>query len=526
MARMKPPDNGIKIRMYRQGHGDCFLMATKDADDKAFYILIDCGLKKNSELFKSQTIDKVISDIADATNNFIDVVMITHEHEDHVNGFGALKPNTTDKRYFDQIEVGEVWLAWTENGDDDDANDLRRRYEDTLYALLGARKKLLGMADSSTSSLKLSLDELLDFEGDENDLDEFYAAYSKSFRMQPDFYGSNGNKPRLGRSRIDFKKAMRYMRKKVPKSRIRFLDPKEERPHKFQNVAGILVYPLGPPRDEHLLTSLNPRGDEEFKFALSGGDRSLISAYNGDDKTDRSTKGPFEKRFGYDAQKLEAIKDKEHRDFFQRAYGWKNSKVHGKAWRRIDLDWLMAAEDLALRLDEEVNNTSLVVAIELPNTKKVLLFTGDAQRGSWISWSDLSWTHPDGSTVTAKELLGRTVLHKVSHHGSHNGTLKGKLSDSYANLSWLAQGSYKHDYVALIPSNEVWAKGKSRPWKHPLKALEDALFEKADGRVLMTNRKYGTKFPKQPAGTDDGLWKEFQKNAKLSRLYIECTIED
>jgi len=104
--------------------------------------------------------------------------------------------------------------------------------------------------------------------------------------------------------------------------------------------------------------------------------------------------------------------------------------------------------------------------------------------------------------------------------------LKGKASDTYANLSWLARGPYKHDYVALIPSNEVWAKGKSRPWKHPLKALEDALLEKADGRVLMTNRKYGTKFPKQPVGTDDDRWKEFEKNAKLKRFYIEYTVED
>ena len=527
MARMDPPDSGIKIRMYRQGHGDCFLMATKNVNDEPFYILIDCGLKKNSEVFKNQTIDKVIKDIAQATNNYIDVVMITHEHEDHVNGFGAIEPDTDDKRYFDQIEVGEVWLAWTEDGDDDDANDLRRRYKDTLYGLLGAQRKLNGMAGPEAGTLKQTLDELLDFEGAEEELDDFYDAYLESGRAQSGLLGSRGQKPKLGRSRTDFKKAMQYIRKKVPKSRIRFLDAQDETLHQFRNVAGILVYPLGPPRDENLLTSLDPKGGEEFKFALSGGDRSLISGFSEMGGKNRTDTGPFEKRYGYDADNPDKISASEHRDFFQLSYGWEETPSHGKKWRRIDLDWLMAAENLALRLENEVNNTSLVVAIELPNTKKVLLFTGDAQRGSWISWSDLSWANVHTTREVKNVLLGRTVLLKISHHGSHTGTLKGKVSDSYANLSWLARGEYESEYVALIPSNEVWAKGKSRPWKHPLKALEDALFEKAQGRVLMTNRKCGTKFPKQPEDADDHDWNKFEKNASpLKRLYLEYTVED
>ena len=55
-----------------------------------------------------------------------------------------------------------------------------------------------------------------------------------------------------------------------------------------------------------------------------------------------------------------------------------------------------------MRLNDEVNNTSLVIAIELANTGTVLLFSGDAQRGNWISWSNLEWK-PDGeSKITAR----------------------------------------------------------------------------------------------------------------------------
>ena len=57
-------------------------------------------------------------------------------------------------------------------------------------------------------------------------------------------------------------------------------------------------------------------------------------------------------------------------------------------WRRIDNEWLFSAETLALALNTGINNTSLVLAFELPHSRKVLLFAGDAQRGNWISWTD------------------------------------------------------------------------------------------------------------------------------------------
>lgn len=68
---------------------------------------------------------------------------------------------------------------------------------------------------------------------------------------------------------------------------------------------------------------------------------------------------------------------------------------------------------------------------------------GDAQAShpaslNWRSWSEGSFT--DGTAeVTVKDLLGRTVLYKVGHHGSHNATLNGKASPKYASLAWMAQ---------------------------------------------------------------------------------------
>ena len=48
-GRLIPPPNGVTIRMYRIGHGDCFLLALPGEDNDPFYILIDCGRKPGSQ---------------------------------------------------------------------------------------------------------------------------------------------------------------------------------------------------------------------------------------------------------------------------------------------------------------------------------------------------------------------------------------------------------------------------------------------------------------------------------------------
>jgi hypothetical protein len=47
--RLLAPENGVTVRMYRTGHGDCFLLAfAGEAADKPAYVLIDCGYKPGS----------------------------------------------------------------------------------------------------------------------------------------------------------------------------------------------------------------------------------------------------------------------------------------------------------------------------------------------------------------------------------------------------------------------------------------------------------------------------------------------
>src|SRR5687767_4022320 len=93
-TRMTPPRRGVKIRMYRTGLGDCFLMAFPrkksggGGGNGAFYMLVDCGVYKGTPAERNAPwVRKIVENIRDATNKKLDVLVISHEHWDHISAF-------------------------------------------------------------------------------------------------------------------------------------------------------------------------------------------------------------------------------------------------------------------------------------------------------------------------------------------------------------------------------------------------------------------------------------------------------
>lgn len=503
MPRLEPPATGFTVRMYRQGHGDCFLLATRKEEATPFYLLIDCGLWTGSEVDPRVTMEAVVDDIAVSTANHVDVVLITHEHMDHVSGFNV--PSTARPGTFcwDAIDIGEVWLAWTEDGADPDANALRRRFDDVLLGLVGVADRPGAFGLTPESHRAQLIRDVLALHTGETSFGDLAAAARDSTLAAV--------------AGLSNKHAIKRMRDKARRP-TRFLNPGQT-PFPLPGVGeGLRVFTLGPPRDPGLLLSLDPKGPEEFRFRLDGAASTLLGALSL--RADGTRLGnPFSPRFGVPPERLASPSAA----FFEQHYGTGPTKGHRCGWRRIDDDWTEAAESLALRLNDEVNNTSLVVALELPRTGKVLLFTGDAQRGSWISWSDLTWDVA-GGRLTARDLLARTVLYKVGHHGSHNATLSGRAGDAFANLEWFGRGRFADEFVAFIPANKPWAEAKKpRAWKHPLEAIEVALSKKAEGRVLRMDR--GT-LPERPEDVSLQSWRRFVQSAKVTPLYVEYVITD
>src|SRR5664279_819735 len=86
-ARASPGRPRVKIRMYRQGLGDCFLIAIRrNTSPDPYLILIDCGVVLGTP-DAGATMTKVVEDIVHESGGKIDLLLATHEHWDHVSGF-------------------------------------------------------------------------------------------------------------------------------------------------------------------------------------------------------------------------------------------------------------------------------------------------------------------------------------------------------------------------------------------------------------------------------------------------------
>lgn len=497
---MQAPTSGVAVRMYRQGHGDCYLLAFPSGKPRPIYMLIDCGFKPGSDVHAK--IGEIVEHIAASTGGHIDIVAITHEHQDHVNGIWK-----KGKPYFDGIGVGEAWLAWTEDPNDDVANELRRRHKDQLLGLLGAQRRLAAAGGDRARMLEA----LLTLELGDDGTDASFAAAAKD-------PASSTNKQSIKLIKDKAGAAVRYIR---PHGQVMTISGSE---------AGVRVYALGPPRDANLLADEDPQGAEAFPghgFVGAGG--SFLAAAMAANEESAMASQPFMTRFGVPL--TTALTDETFDPFFREHYGVAmesprdedpdKEPVGNPAWRRIDHDWLGSAEDLALALNRGINNTSLVLAFELVRSGKVLLFAADAQRGNWRSWSAGNWMI-DGRTVTTRDLLNRTVLYKVGHHGSHNATLGGTDADDWPNLSWMAHGDYGREFTAMINAVEKWAHAQDPVWEHPLPSIKQELLRKAAGRVFQTD----TDEIRKPDDVSDAEWAKFMERTNMDPLYFEYTVLD
>lgn len=109
-------DAQVRIRHYCQGIGDCHLLRFPKADGAFFWILIDCGV--HTMVTGGSALMRQIVDNIAAITRHIDILVVTHEHWDHVSGF------LSAAKQFEQITVGKVWMSWAENADEPLTRDL------------------------------------------------------------------------------------------------------------------------------------------------------------------------------------------------------------------------------------------------------------------------------------------------------------------------------------------------------------------------------------------------------------------
>jgi len=285
-------------------------------------------------------------------------------------------------------------------------------------------------------------------------------------------------------------------------------------PWTSQELPGVSIYILGPPRDETWLKKTFAT-DEVYHLAASDSAHTAFfgaAGLSGDGATAQGDVWcPFDAMYGRELRQPkpgeEAGMPEATAAFLQRHYFGPGADPgeQDQSWRRIDEDWLGSAAQFALNLDSATNNTSLVLAVELSPGGEVLLFPADAQVGNWLSWQQVQWTFDGNKKVTATDLLKRTVFYKVGHHGSHNATLREH------GLELMP-----HGLAALLPVDHEMAVKKR--WNGmPLPGLLDALSEK-DATVVRMDDDHLPNNPRFRASRE--LGKSFD-----GPLFYEWTLE-
>ena len=213
------------VRVYRQGLGDCILVRVKRTKGEDFKLLIDCGVVLGTNDAAS-IMTGVVDNIVEDTKGKIDVLAITHEHWDHLSGFNQAADS------FKKLSVGAVWVAWTENPDDELANQLRSELGRGRDALERCASAFRAAGDGAAGQMLADI------------------------ALTP--FGTAAAADTSTRAAFDKAKAMAGVKTWLP----------TEDPFEIPG-ANARIYVLGPPHDPKLIRKINPSTSSPETYGLA-----------------------------------------------------------------------------------------------------------------------------------------------------------------------------------------------------------------------------------------------------------------
>jgi beta-lactamase superfamily II metal-dependent hydrolase len=345
----------LRIRMYNVGFGDCFLLFIPTEKGKRT-MLLDCGKHMSSKTGHkiSEAANDIVETVSSAGQPRIDVIVATHRHYDHISGF--------DSKVWDPVEVGEVWMPWTEEIGNPAADTIRRN-QNRLARALWHR---FGSTDDAIGALA---------------------------------FNSMSNAGAQTRLRSGFKGHPHH----------RYLPEVEVGPQAFLTdvLPGVTVHALGPSHDPDVIALMDPPAGEFFPDEptepVGAAPRAAAHRRPGSPaaaapQANSSFRDIFAARYRMDTD-----------TFTSRYPALADHAGTTEIDERSEVDMLAAAASL----EDAINGTSLVLALEFGDV--CVLLAGDAEWGTWSKILD---------DPASRDLLARTKAYKVSHHGSFNGTPK------------------------------------------------------------------------------------------------------
>lgn len=201
--------------MYRPGFGDCFLISF-GTGKAARHILIDFGAHMHGEI---GTMGQIMDDIETATGSKLEILVATHQHRDHISGFGQFAAR------FSKFKIREVRLPWTDNPHDPQAASLRKK-QLALYDALDTHLRIGLGATEADPKYAAALDALANLRGNEMAVTELQRGFGTGASVQ--YFEGNASVPQVG------------------------------------EIAGLTAEFLAPPRNAAFLSRMNPPSDQHF----------------------------------------------------------------------------------------------------------------------------------------------------------------------------------------------------------------------------------------------------------------------
>jgi beta-lactamase superfamily II metal-dependent hydrolase len=382
----------IRVRMYRVGFGDFFLLTVPGKSGPA-HILIDCGVHAGN----IGSMDDCVQDMKKATDGRLTLVILTHYHADHMSGFAS---NYDD---FAAFEVGAVWITNRLDPDNADASKFMAQISSVAQQLM---LQLAARDDPAALEAHHKVENALGVASENGG------------------GGSNAKALRLLQSGFKNKPPVYYYQG-------------GDAPVLPDELKGMITAELlGPsPKDSAGEFVASDNKTEQYLAALGDDgvpDATRVQPFDGNKWPATADDYPAETFDEFDSGLLEREREPQHDG---------TSKLES-ILTGMQPNALAAAAD---KLDGTLNNQSLVILFTC-NGKK-LLFVGDAQWGNWASWlygRAVTGSDP-GISDRAKGILGSIDFYKVGHHGSTNATpipAVGALNHDCVCMCSTARGWY------------------------------------------------------------------------------------
>ena len=490
-----------EVRMYRMGTGDCFALKFFAGDQTVFRLMIDGGAWYGPQA----RLEPYILDLKAYLEDYADVLLVTHEHQDHVLAFSACAHLFTDGKF----QVGQVWLGWTEEEHNPKVQEWKEKY--------GEKKKALGLVAERLRAVTAAAGFKKQFAG------SLHARQALQARQAfADVLNGFASQHLSLLDPLHYQAGLAGM--EVVKNKITRKDTKYFKPgdvvSDLGQAQGLKIYVLGPPE---LYGDLRKKaGDKEEAYdhnqlllerdAFGAAILQLAQPEGG-----QGSLLPFDDQYVAPAGSA-----------LQNAY-------HKTDWRKIDYDWLYSAGPFALRMNSLTNNLSLAIAIEFQDSGKVLLFPGDAEFGSWSSWHRIAWQEKrkEGTEnreelekkLLTEDLLNRTVLYKVAHHLSHNGTarqlgLEMMLHPELAAMATLDYAVIHAGWTMTMPNRDLVKELLARTKGRLMVMNEEGLFLDFNKQVPL-----GDKIAEARSRMSDRERQEFEAHLEQTALYIQYRVQ-